>query len=123
MNMQAAVRDAFARYFDFQGRSGRAAFWWTILFVTIVSAVLTAIDTQVLGYSTKGVMPLSNLFGLLTFIPLLALDIRRLHDTGRSGWWLLIILVPVIGFIVLIVFWVKPSEPGNNAFGPEPVAG
>ncbi|WP_240453817.1 DUF805 domain-containing protein [Chachezhania antarctica] len=121
MSFPDAVKETFSRYFDFQGRSRRSAFWWTILFVMIVSGILTTIDTAVLGYSMDaGFLPLSNLFGLVMLIPMLALYIRRLHDIDRTGWWLLIGLIPLIGFIVLIVFWAKPGTAGENRFGRDP---
>ena len=63
---------------------------------------------------------LSGIYGLAVLIPGLAVAVRRLHDTGRSGWWLLIGLVPLIGAIVLIVFMATDGEPGDNAYGPNP---
>jgi uncharacterized membrane protein YhaH (DUF805 family) len=63
---------------------------------------------------------LSGLFVLANILPALAVGVRRLHDTGRSGWWLLIALIPLVGVIVLIIFYVQDSQPGVNKYGPNP---
>ncbi|WP_158969103.1 DUF805 domain-containing protein [Chachezhania sediminis] len=120
MTLPTAVRQVYSRYFEFSGRSSRPEFWWFALFNVIAGVVLGIIDAQVLGFTMSGpVHPLSNLYGLASFIPGLAVSVRRLHDTDRTGWWLLLGLIPVIGIIVLIVFWTKPGTPGPNRFGDE----
>jgi uncharacterized membrane protein YhaH (DUF805 family) len=106
--------DAFKNYVNFQGRSRRSAFWFFILFNIIVSFVLSLIDSV----ATGGL--LSTLYALAVFLPSLALWVRRLHDTGKSGWWILLLLIPVVGFIVLLIFAVQDSQPGENQFGPNP---
>jgi uncharacterized membrane protein YhaH (DUF805 family) len=63
---------------------------------------------------------LSGLYGLVAFIPSLAVAVRRLHDTGKSGWWLLIVLAPFVGWIILIVFFIQDSQPFDNQYGPNP---
>ena len=102
------------QYVDFNGRAQRMEFWMFQLFNLIISIVLAIID-GVLGLGL-----LQPLYALAVLIPSLAVGARRLHDTGRSGWWLLLGLIPLIGIIVLIVFWVADSQPGDNAFGPNP---
>ena len=64
---------------------------------------------------------LAPLFGLATILPALAASVRRLHDIGKSGWWVLLHLIPVIGFLVMLYFYLQPSEPGTNEYGPPPV--
>lgn len=108
MTFSEAVRDGFAQYATFIGRSSRSAYWWWYLFSLIVFAVAFAID---LGLGTRIV---SGLATLALLLPNLAILVRRLHDTGHSGWWILISLVPLIGAIVLLVFTVQASEPPNK---------
>jgi uncharacterized membrane protein YhaH (DUF805 family) len=110
------------RYAEFSGRSQRKEYWMFFLFQIIVGVVLGIIEGAVgLSGSIGGAYgPLSALFGLAMLIPGIAVGIRRLHDTDRSGWWLLIALVPIIGAIVLIVFFVTDGTRGPNRFGPDP---
>ena len=105
---------AFKKYAVFEGRSRRREFWFFTLFVYIVLFVLYVVDYML------GTGILSTIFGLAVLIPSLAVGARRLHDTGRSGWWQLLYLLPAIGAIVLIVFFVLDSQPGTNAYGPNP---
>ena len=99
------------RAFDFSGRSTRSEFWWFSLF-QILSVIAVSI-----------VLPfLSVLYTLILFIPAIAVSIRRLHDIGKSGWWLLAILIPLIGGILLLVFWIKASEQSSNKWGPVQLA-
>lgn len=108
------------KYAQFQGRSRRAEYWWYALFTFAVSIVLALIDIAVFGTAAGGVGILGGLFALATLVPSIAVGVRRLHDTDRSGWWLLIALIPLIGAIVLIVFFVMDGAPGENKFGPSP---
>ncbi len=112
-----ALKDGFARYVDFQTRSTRSQFWWWTLWSILFSIAATAVDGT-LGMVESG--PVGLLVSLGMFLPSLAVAIRRLHDTGRTGWWYLIILVPLVGWIVLIVFFCTRSEPAANQWGPAP---
>jgi uncharacterized membrane protein YhaH (DUF805 family) len=114
------VMKALKQYADFNGRSQRTEYWLFVLFVLVVSFVLSLIDKMIGTYSDSGIGLLSGIFSLAVLLPGIAVGVRRLHDTGRSGWWLLIALVPLIGEIVLIVFMVQDSVPGTNAYGPSP---
>ncbi len=107
--------DAFKNYATFTGRARRKAYWMFVLF-NIIAATIAGVIDSVLG--TGGVI--GGLYGLAVIIPGLALAVRRLHDIGKSGWWVLIALVPLVGFIVLLVFAVTDSQPGENAYGPNP---
>ena len=110
------------RYAEFSGRSQRKEYWMYTLFLFIVSIVIGIIE-GILGINTMigGVYgPLTVLLLLGTLVPSIAVGIRRLHDTDRSGWWLLIALVPLIGAIVLLVFYVSDGTSGSNRFGPDP---
>ncbi len=103
------------KYALFTGRASRSEYWFFTLFTIIASVILSIVD-GVLG--TAGA--LAGLYALATFLPSLGAMIRRLHDTGRSGWWFFITLVPAVGFIVLIVFLAQDSNAGSNQYGPNP---
>ena len=103
------------QYAVFTGRSRRQEFWMFVLFNFIVAVVLGIVE-GVIG--SGGV--LGSLYSLAVLLPSIGVGIRRLHDTGRTGWWLLIGLIPLIGTIVLIVFTVQDSQPGANEYGPNP---
>ena len=112
--------DAWKNYINFQGRARRTAYWMFVLF-NVIAAVLAGVLDGVLGLGGEsGYGPISGLYSLAVFLPGLALAVRRLHDTGRTGWWMLIGLIPVIGWIVLLVFFVTDSQPGSNQYGPNP---
>lgn len=109
------------KYADFSGRAPRAEYWWFYLLIIIGYIVATILDS-LLGLD-GAVGPygiVTALFGLAVLIPSIAVGARRLHDTDRSGWWLLIGLIPLIGAIVLLVFFVLPGTQGSNRFGPDP---
>ncbi len=107
-------KDAFQRYADFEGRSRRSAFWYFILFNGLAAIAANLIDELVGDYPIFGLV-----YFLAALIPFIAVAVRRLHDTGKSGWWMLLYLTG-IGIIVLIVFWCIDSTPGENQFGPNP---
>jgi uncharacterized membrane protein YhaH (DUF805 family) len=104
---------AFKKYADFSGRARRQEYWMFILIYMIIYIVLAVLD------ETVGTMVLGLVFILVTLIPSISIATRRLHDTGRSGWWQLIALIPLIGTIVLIVFLAQNSHD-ENAYGPNP---
>ena len=105
------------KYADFSGRARRTEYWMFFLFNFVIAIGVSVVD-YVLG--TTGILGL--LFALAILIPSIAVGVRRLHDTDRSGWWLLIGFVPLIGAIVLIIFLVLDSSPGDNRFGANPKA-
>jgi uncharacterized membrane protein YhaH (DUF805 family) len=114
MSFPEAVRVCFSKYVTFTGRARRSEYWWFVLFVALVSLVASAIDFS------ADIMVFQVVVGLALLLPELAVAVRRLHDTDRSGWWLLIGLVPVIGTIVLLVFFLIDSDPHTNRFGTSP---
>ena len=113
-----AVKLGFQRYVDFSDRSTRAEYWWWCLFTVVASFALFIAD-NLTGNSSLGGL-LDMLFTLATIIPSLALGARRLHDINRTGWWLLLLFVPVIGWIVLIVWAIERGDKGTNKYGPDP---
>jgi uncharacterized membrane protein YhaH (DUF805 family) len=113
--------EALKKYAVFSGRSRRMEFWYFVLFNIIVAVVLALIDTLLgttTGVSSFGL--LSGIYSLAVLIPTLAVTVRRLHDIDRTGWWILINLIPLIGTIVLLVFELTPGTPGSNRYGPGP---
>lgn len=109
------------KYAVFEGRARRREYWFFVLFYILISVVLAVVDRMLGTYDeTYGMGALGALFCLGLLIPSIAVGARRLHDTGRSGWWLLIGFIPLIGVIVLLVFFVLDSQPGTNAYGPNP---
>ncbi len=112
----------WAKYATFEGRARRSEYWYFTLFnmiAMIVISVVGGILDAVLGTPGFISMSLIVLYSLAVFIPSLSVTVRRLHDTGRSGWWMLISLVPFIGGIVLLIFLISDSHSANN-FGANP---
>jgi uncharacterized membrane protein YhaH (DUF805 family) len=115
MSFPDAVRSALTQYATFSGRARRSEYWFFYLAVAVAYFVASFVDQALgLNYVLYGVVVLA------LFLPTLAVGARRLHDTNRSGWWLLIGLVPLVGAIVLIVFFVQDSHQGVNQYGPSP---
>ncbi len=105
---------AVQQYFNFEGRNTRTQYWMFILFYMIFY-VVCAIVGKVIGTTL-----IALLYSLALLLPSIAAATRRLHDTGRSGWWQLITLIPLLGIIVLIVFLAQDTTPGENQYGPNP---
>lgn len=114
MRFPDAITHVLSNYVTFSGRARRSEYWWFSLFVLLVSVAATVVDL-VLGVSIA--YPLSVVALLL---PSLAVSVRRLHDTGRSGWLLLLGLIPLVGPIVLLVFFCQDSSAAHNQHGPSP---
>ena len=126
MSMGQAVRSVFSKYVVFEGRSRRSEYWMFVLFNFLVYAGLSILAAVILGFGDDGaeaaVTTISGLYGmysLAVFLPSLAVCVRRLHDTGKSGWFILIGLIP-FGGIVLLVWFATDSQPGSNAYGQNP---
>lgn len=102
-------------YVGFSGRARRTEFWMFMLF-NFIAAVIVGILDNVLGLSSV----LAGLYSLAILLPTIALWIRRLHDTGKSGAWVLLALIPAVGAIVLLVFACLDSDPAANQYGPNP---
>jgi uncharacterized membrane protein YhaH (DUF805 family) len=115
MSFADAVRTCLTeKYATFNGRARRSEYWWFGLFQGLLSIVLTIIGS-VIGFKYLG-----NIASLALLAPGLGVSVRRMHDIGKSGWWLLISLIPLVGWIVIIVFAVTDSNPGPNQYGPSP---
>jgi uncharacterized membrane protein YhaH (DUF805 family) len=110
------------KYAEFSGRAQRKEYWMFFLFYILIYIAFAIIDGVTGTFSTKagGMGLLGGLYVIALLIPCITVTFRRLHDTNRSGWWILIGLVPLIGNIILLVFMVQDSNPGENQYGPNP---
>jgi len=126
MNLRTAVTSFWSHYATFKGRSRRSEYWFVQLFLVITNVAVGVIDLILMGgdvdrfIANGGGGIVGLVWILVTLLPALAVLVRRLHDIGRSGWWALIGFVPIVGAIVLLVFTVSDSTPGENAYGPSP---
>ena len=128
MTFLDAINNAFIKCFDFKSRSSRSEFWYFYLFTTVLGIIGIQIDglfnLEILGLQLTQNIDEVVMLGptyiflyFLFFFPSLSLYIRRLHDIDRSGWWLLIILIPFIGIITLIFFWCLKGNQNRNVYG------
>ena len=111
--------EVIQKYAVFEGRAKRTEFWLFILIHVIISIILGVLDTVILGTTLGEIQILPTLYGLAVLVPSLAVGCRRLHDSGKSGWLQLIYLIPLIGWIIMIVLFVLPSGD-DNKYGPRP---
>jgi len=124
MNMATAVRTVLGKYVTFTGRASRPEYWWWILAMVLLFIILGLVDGALLApvmgfeaFAPEAGQPLSMIASLGILLPSVAVSVRRLHDTDRTGWWLLLGLIPVVGNIVLLIFYVQPGTAGDNRFG------
>ncbi len=117
MNFGQAIASGFSNYVNFSDRAIRSEYWYWVLFVCLAEVVTSIIDYAI------GFQVTTGLFGLAVILPGLAVSVRRLHDLDRTGWWLLLGFIPLIGSIILIVWFCTRGTPGPNRFGPDPLAG
>jgi len=104
------------KYADFNGRARRKEFWMFALISFIIAVILSVVDGMI------GVPVLGAIYALGVLLPSIAVGARRFHDIGKSGWWLLIGLIPLLGGLILLIFFVLDSNPGDNKYGPNPKA-
>ena len=107
------------QYAVFKGRARRKEYWMFVLINFIIGLVLGLVGPSG-GDSANGQSLLLSVYTLALLIPSIAVGVRRLHDIGRTGWWMLISLIPFIGILILIIFFVQDSEPKENQYGPNP---
>lgn len=113
MSFADSIRTCFSKYATFSGRARRSEYWWFYLFYILCTIVL-----EFIVIAARNGLPFILLLGVI--LPSLAAMVRRLHDTGRSGWWFWIGVIPIVGAIILIVFLCQNSQPGTNQYGPSP---
>jgi uncharacterized membrane protein YhaH (DUF805 family) len=114
MNMQEAVRSVLSQYATFSGRARRSEYWFFYLAFVIVTVVASILDLII------GMQILQWIVTAAAIVPSISAGTRRLHDTGRSGWWQLIGIIPIVGWILVIVWYATDSNPGSNQYGPNP---
>ena len=121
-DMIGAVKKVLSNYATLSGRATRAEFWWWQLSLLLVMIIAYFLDFLLFSASTTGdaIEPLSTFSMLAVLLPTIAVSVRRLHDIGKSGWWYLFGLVPLVGWFVLVYFFIKPSNLGENGFGEAP---
>lgn len=127
--MLDAVKTVFGKYAVFSGRARRSEYWWWVLFVAIMSIATQFIDGAVLApvlgfqaFQQEAGQPLTIIFSLGVLLPGLGVAVRRMHDIDRSGWWLLIAFVPILGILLLIYWFVQIGTAGTNRFGTDPLS-
>ena len=126
MGFGEAIKSFWSNYSTFKGRSRRSEYWWIQLFLVLTNLVVAAIDLALMNgdvdrfIANGGGGIVGLVWILVTIVPALAVLVRRLHDTGKSGWWVLIGFVPFVGTIVLFVFSVLDSDAGDNKYGASP---
>ncbi|WP_417411248.1 DUF805 domain-containing protein [Hoeflea sp.] len=119
MDFQTAVRTCLQeKYATIAGRARRSEYWWFALFALIGNGVLGIIDAILFGDAQI----LSGLFSLAILLPSICVAGRRMHDTGRSAWWLLLCFIPLIGILVLLWWFIQKGTDGRNEYGPDPLA-
>jgi len=109
MTFTQSISICLSKYADFNGRAKRPEYWWFVLFLFLLGAITAAVSEV-----------LNSIVGLATIIPSLAVGARRLHDINRSGWWQLLWIIPVIGWIVVVIFLAQEGESTDNQFGAIP---
>jgi uncharacterized membrane protein YhaH (DUF805 family) len=117
MGFGGAIKTCFGKYATFSGRARRPEFWWWFLFYYLVLFGLSLVDLAIAAAGGPSFLSLLAILALI--LPTLAAQVRRLHDTDRSGWFLLLTLIPLIGIIILIVFWCQRGTDGPNRFGSD----
>jgi uncharacterized membrane protein YhaH (DUF805 family) len=119
MNFATAIKTCFANYATFGGRALRSEYWYFVLFILLGGFVTAMLDMAM--FPTIKWSPLNSIFSLVTFLPSIAVAARRLHDIDKSGWWQLIMVIPLIGWIIFIIWMCKVGTPGANRFGEAPL--
>lgn len=122
MSFQEAVQSVFQNYANFNGRARRSEYWFFVLFTMCVSIILGIISAIFSGSEAMSTIlsVITGIFSLAILVPQLAVGVRRLHDVGKSGWYFLFGLIPLVGSILLLVWFCTDSQPGDNKFGPNP---
>ncbi len=121
MDFVPAIKSGFQNYVTFSGRACRSEYWFWVLFVLIVSVVATILDGILAA--VIGIGFLSLIWSLAVLLPGIAVAVRRMHDLDKSGWWVLIGLIPIVGWIIFIIWACTKGTDGSNRFGSDPLAG
>lgn len=123
VNFKDSLPLFFKNYVNFQERSSRGAFWWLVLWMLILGFAIGLVEAMLMpGLGPTDTGPLSSLFNLATLLPGIAITVRRLHDIGKSGWWILLTLT-IIGIVLLIYWYCQPGQRADNTYGADKEAG
>ena len=123
MGFADAVKTCMSsKFIEFKGRAQRSEYWWFLVFTLGLTIVLSMADSAIFNSEEFGSGTLSTIWSLVVILPYVGVGVRRLHDLDKSGWWLLISFIPVIGFIVLIFWFARKGTAGGNRFGSDPLA-
>lgn len=116
MTFQQSIRTCLNKYIDIEGRAARSEYWWFVLFTIIANIVASTLDVM------TGLPAFAALITLALLAPSITVGVRRLHDRDMSGWWILLVLIPAIGTLILLILFVMRGTEGPNRFGPDPLA-
>lgn len=124
MTFQESISTCLTKYAEFTGRAPRSEYWWFVLgqfLIGFVAGFVAGMIGHILGMggTLANIVNIIVTLGLL--LPGIAVAIRRLHDTGRSGWWYLLVFIPIIGWLALLFWFVQPSDEGSNEYGEAPI--
>lgn len=129
MGFNDAIKSVLSNYANFSGRAPRSEYWWWVLALLIIFLIAAVIDEMIiipaLGVelaANSGGQPLSTIVSLALLLPNIAVAVRRLHDVDRSGWWVLLSFIPIIGLLVLLFWYVQRGTESENRFGPNPLS-
>lgn len=117
MSFSEAIGSGFRNIFRWSGRASRSAFWWFYLFLIIVFGATYLTERHLLGSDATDLI---TVVSLILFLPIVSVSIRRLHDWNRSGWWVLLGIVPLLGSLLLLLMMLPNSSSEPNEWGPDP---
>ena len=122
MSFTEAVRTCLKKkYYNFNDRAPRSEYWWFALFGWGVTIVLSILDNLIFN-NASGYGMFSTIWGIAILLPSIGVGVRRLHDLDKSGWWLLVSLIPIVGFIILVFWFVQQGTRAENRFGADPLS-
>ncbi|MBA3926801.1 DUF805 domain-containing protein [Listeria rustica] len=117
MGFSEAFKAFWGNYANFSGRASRSEYWFAWLAVWLMFFVL-----GILSFVSDFIYYVDGILGLVVLIPMISLGVRRLHDTNKSGWFILMALIPLVGWIIMLVFYCTAGDKGSNRFGEDPLA-
>jgi len=122
MGFGEAISSGFSNYVGFSGRAARSEYWFWTLFLFLVYIVAEIIDVALIS-AGSGIAVVTLLAILALALPSIAVTVRRLHDLDRSGWWILLGFIPLVGGIILLIWYCSKGSDGSNQYGADPLAG
>ncbi|EUJ44463.1 DUF805 domain-containing protein [Listeria riparia] len=117
MGFSEAFKAFWGNYANFSGRASRSEYWYAWLAIWLIFLIL-----GIFSYVSEFIYYVDGLLGLIVLLPMISLGVRRLHDTDKSGWFILMALIPLVGWIIMLVFYCTAGDRGTNRFGEDPLA-